>query len=138
MHKHGFTLIELLISVALIGIFLPAVMKSLSFSLMEARQGEQFSQAWTIARQGVEQKLAIKTSSWSSFVNGTNVDTVAPFTRTITVEDAYRCGGTTICKQIDPGAILDSYNGKIISSNVSWFENGKQQTVLLTSYVTQH
>jgi len=137
MNKHGFTLVELLISVGLIGIFVPAIMKSLSFSLMEARQGEQFSKAWALARDGMEQKFAQKTTGWSTLSGGT--DAIAPFSRSITIEDAYRCGGgTTICKQGDSGAIIDTYKGKIISVIVDWTENGKPQIVSLNSYVTQH
>lgn len=130
--NRGFTFIELMIAVGLVGIFVPAIVKALSFSLMEARQGEQFSKAWALAREGEEQNM-----SWSSLVNGSTSDTShLPYTRVVVVDDAYRCSGV-ICFSADPGATKET-TAKRVTVTVTWVEAGGSQNVTLNSYVTQH
>lgn len=137
----GFTFIELMIAVGLVGIFVPAIMKVLSFSLREARQGEQYSIAWSIARDAMENKMAVKTT-WANLTNGTVTSSQTKigtsYARTVTVADAYRCNSTTICKSTDPGAVLDTFGGKKITVTVNWTQDGGAQFATLSAYVTPH
>ncbi len=165
MRQQGFTFVELLISVGLIAIFVPAIYRALSFSILESRQGEQFSVAWTLAREGMESVFSLKShggASWDweytpsntpvgSFyqpavsggswqlgsITSTPSVTTATFTRTVSIDEVRRCGipAVTICS--DLLAQVDKYTRKI-TVTVSWPDPGGTQTVSLMSYVTAH
>lgn len=136
----GFTFIELIIAIGLVGIFIPAIYRVLSFSLMESRQGEQYAKAWGIAREGMESIYAVKSSwSWSAGSPADNTVTttnIPPFTRTVTINDVARCG-IEPNKVICPGGTNDVTTRKI-TVDVIWLEQGQNQTVSLHSYVTKH
>lgn len=129
MNERGFTFVELLISLGLVAIFIPAIYRALSFSLLESRQGEQFSVAWSMAREGMESIFAQKDSwAWTSTdpINGsTETYPQVPYTRTVTISEVVR------------GGIPDLTTRKIFVT-VSWPDPGGTQTVSLTSYVTKH
>lgn len=166
MNNRGFTLIELLISVGLIAIFIPAIMKSLSFSLFASHQGEQYSQAYALAQEGMEAIYTIKSTGgtdwdWTStpantpsgyfyqptissgkwqLNSQTNTPAVtkAPFTRTVSIEPVERCvTAEPLIKEICIGGLVDQYTRKITIS-VSWPERGDDQEVHLEAYVTAH
>lgn len=161
-NQKGFTFIELLIAVGLVAIFTPAIIKALSFSLTASHQGEQFSQAYALAQEGMEAIYTMKSDwNWTSTpantpigfyyqptVSGTSWQlnsqtssptmTKAPYTRKISIEPVERCAtAEPLIKEICTGGLPDAYSRKI-SVYVSWPETGTTQEVHLEAYVTAH
>lgn len=58
--KKGFTLVEILLAVALLAVFLPALLSLFSFSTFSTSQGENFTQAYALAQQQMEVIYALK------------------------------------------------------------------------------
>lgn len=162
MKNAGFSLVEIIIAVGLAAIFLPAIGVVLSFALGSSSQGEQFSQAYSLAQEGMEAIIYLKSqndASWDwlttpentlageyyqpSQVGGTwqlngktttPVITQEPFTSKTEITEVRRCG-LVICNE--PWAPVDPYSRKI-TVYVSWLEKGQVQEVRLDGYVTMH
>lgn len=160
----GFTFIELLLAVIIAGIFLPALSRILSLSMRSSSQGEKYSQAYVLGQQGMEAVYALKSTAdanwdwtntpinttattyyqpsetagvWSlGAITSNPIITQGSFTRTVQISAVNRCGiapDLTIC----PGGAPDATTRKIDVA-VFWPEAGGNQTVTISSYVTQH
>ncbi len=164
-HSRGFTFVELMITVGLIGIFVPAIAKTLSFSLFSSRQGEQMSQAYALAQEGMEAVMQIKSGAawdWTSTPVNTGPGeyyqpaisggtwqlgsitsvipppvTDPPFSRTLTVEPVHRCPGYDPIQICASGGVADPYS-RLVTVRVSWTEPGGPQEVMTQAYVTAH
>lgn len=162
MKDSGFSLVEIIIAVGVAAIFLPAIGVILSFALGSSSQGEQFSQAYTLAQEGMEAIIYLKSQNddfwdWLTTPENTLVGeyyqpsqvgeawqlngktttpavTQEPFTRKIEITEVRRCG-FAICD--DPLAPVDPYSRKI-TVYVSWSEKGQEQEAKLDGYVTVH
>lgn len=165
-NKSGFTFIEIIIALGLAAIIIPALAGVLSFSIRVTSQGEKFTQANALAREGMEAIYYIKSNDptnwdWTSTPTNTSPGqyyqpkksgniwilgsitsnpsiTNAPFTRTVTIEVVRRCGtAPDLYICTDPLAAVDNYTREI-TTVVSWLEVGGPQKVSLESYVTAH
>lgn len=165
-NQRGFTFVELLIAIGLIGIFVPVIVKSLSFSLFASHQGEQFTQGYAHAQEGMEAVYSMKSDSgweWTSssptntspgeyyqpmFTGGTwqlgsilNITPPAvtkdPYTRSIEILEVQRCPAYDPFAICDSGGAVDDLSRKIIV-RVTWPEDGDIGQVQLESYVTAH
>lgn len=132
-NNRGFTFVEIIVALGLAAILLPALGSALSFSIRVASQGEKFTQATSIAQQGMENLYSQKSQNWSSIVDGVTTTVSLPFTRTITISDVKR----NLSGDIDSGGTNDP-NTKLINVIVTWPEEGGSQKVALNSYVTNH
>lgn len=131
----GFTFVEIIVALGLAAILLPALGAALSFSIRVALQGEKFSQAYTLAQQGMEQIYAQKSQNWNGLASATT--TIGQYTRVVTVEDVLRCGippTWEICADGNP----DDGNTKKITVVVSWPEAGGTPVASLSGYVTNY
>lgn len=164
MRPNGFSLIEILIAIALVAIFLPATFYVFSISITSASQGEKFTQGYSLAQEGMEAIIYLKSQNdsfwdWVSIPANTSPGqyyqptqgggnwqlgttttapavTKAPFTRKVEIGDIYRCG-LTICAETDSGSMIDPYS-RIVTVYVSWPEKNQTEEVKLETYVTAH
>lgn len=162
MKNSGFTLIEIVIVIGLAAVFLPAIGAILSFALGSSSQGEKYSQAYTLAQEGMESVIYLKSQNDSAWdwtttpqnsnpgeyyqplqtggnwqLGGTTTTPVInpePFTRKIEIKETRRCG-STICQE--SWAPVDLYTRQVIVY-VSWPDKGQAQEVKLEAYVTAH
>jgi type II secretory pathway pseudopilin PulG len=154
----GFTFVEIIIALGLSAFLLPALGHALSFSIRVASQGEKITQAYNLAKEGMEAVFYIKSHSdpnwkWTdtspakdSYRPGMNPDgtwslmpSITPtpgpetFTRTVYVDPVYR----DINDEIRDTGSLD-HDTRKVTVIVTWPETGGKQTASLSAYVTKH
>lgn len=141
MKNSGFSLIEILIAIALVAVFIPAIATIFSLSLQSSSQGEKFSQAYSLAQQGMEEKFNEKTAwLWTSSnpTNGITTNNLPNnFTRNIEIVKACRDLATkNLC---DCSSCSEDNESRRIIVTVSWPERDTlEPQVKLEAYVTKH
>lgn len=161
-YSAGFTLVEVIVAIALSVIFVPAIIKLISFASAATSQGERYTQAYSYAQEALEAIYYIKTNDetqwdwkttpvnttpgeyyqpdkvsgvWKLGAKTTNpVVTRKPFTRKVEIKLVRRCGDE-ICN--DPGASPDSFT-RLITVYVTWPSSPQDEKIILNAYVTQH
>ncbi|MDP3955470.1 MAG: type II secretion system protein [bacterium] len=138
MKNSGFSLIEILIAIALVAVFIPAIATIFSLSLQSSSQGEKFSQAYTLAQEGMETAFSLKSQDTED-TDFWNDDTVSlptlpsPFTRNV----ALNCGQTPDCPCLDDDGV--NPHCRQVTVTVSWPERDTlEPQVKLEAYVTKH
>ncbi len=149
MKSPGFTIIEFIVAAGIFMIIAAASVVALMHSGMIDRKGSEQEKARRYAQEGIEAVRSIRNQDFGSLVAGThgvsstggtwafsgtqNVN--AGMTRQIVVADVYRDGNNTI---VTSGGTLDP-DTKKATITVTWTaENGKQQTIVQDSYLTNY
>lgn len=155
----GFTLIEIMLSIALLAIFIPALIYALGFSTFTVSQGEKFTIASSAAQEQMEAVIKLKNENGSNWdwVNTPDYTSTGEYYQPQLVSGAWQLGSkTTIPSETDgftkvveinqvkrcakdlcddSWGITDPHSRKV-TVKVTWKENGQDQTVSLTSLLT--
>jgi prepilin-type N-terminal cleavage/methylation domain-containing protein len=152
-NNKGVGLLEILIVVAIIGVGFLAVISFLLFSRGVTFQVARNTVAVNLAEEGIEAVRGLRDESWSTNINsltsGTDyypvvsgdkwsLSTTDPgpienlFTRTLTVEAVSRDAASG---DIASGGTSDP-NTKKVTAKVAWLESGRNNEVVLTTYIT--
>lgn len=144
----GQTILEIVIALAIF-IFIAGSLAALMLGgTNAAQQGSQHIEASALAQEGLEAVYAIRNRAWNELsqspagvalsagrwvLSGAN-NTIAPFTRTITLDTVCRSAGGDITNC--PGALADPHT-LYATSTVTWTTvEGAQNSVRQSAYIT--
>lgn len=153
--QRGSLMLEIIVSVGVLALFCVAIGGIVVANARVVTTANLETRATAIAREGMEEVIAIKQASWSgvALTSPTNtyivqkVEVASPyfelhagpseqvdsFTRTITMTQGMRDAGTQILS--DAGTLPDPNTRKVIVS-VTWDDRGTHKSVSLVSYLT--
>lgn len=140
INTHGYTFIETLLAIGLLALMIPAIATAYTFAATATNQTNHYSTAKNLAQSSMESIISQKAKggpswNWSSTpAAGTTVESLPPFTRTITIAPVRRCG-QTICDQI--WGTSDPYS-RFITITIDWLDKGHPEQVKVSTYVRQH
>lgn len=150
--KKGFGLIEILIVTAIVSVGLLSIISFLIFSRGVTFKITRNTEAVSLAEESIEAARGIRDDSWAaiSTLNNSTIyypvissgswtlTTINPglinnlYTRTVVLSSVSRDGNDDI---VSNGGVVDTGTRKI-TSTVSWTENGKNEQVVLSTYIT--
>jgi prepilin-type N-terminal cleavage/methylation domain-containing protein len=159
MFKKGFTLVEIIVALGLAALILPALAYVFSFAVTTSSQGGKYSQAYALAQENMEAVYHLKdTWVWTDDTFNTDSGTFYQpsqdgsgnwdlglevpsaslatdangFTEKVQVLPVYRNAG-----ELSSGGTTDPNTRKIIST-VIWKINGQEESLSVSSYVTNN
>lgn len=146
--QKGFSVIEVLLAAGLFVVFSIGVVVALLQGLNMNRLGQEETIATQYATEGVEAARSIRNRSYASLVEtpGTGIDRVGgvwdfsgennvldgKYTRTIVIAEVQRDGDGNV---VESGGTIDP-DTKKVTVTVSWQAAAQQNSVVLTTYLT--
>ena len=148
----GIGLIEIIIASAIIAIALSALAGLGNFSLKIQNRLQKNTAASYLASEAIEAARAVKDESWSNlsglptdtalfpaqsgnpakWVFSTGSETIGNFSRQIIISNVNRDANDDVAQS---GGVLDS-NTKKITATIYWSEQGQNQQLSLSTYLT--
>lgn len=146
----GFSLVEVVVALGIFSLLAGTVLTLALGSFSADQRGEHLTRAQALAREGLEAVRSIRHHNFSDLTSGGHglsraagywtlageAEALGPYTRTITIGDAYRDNGGQGALVADgtPGATLDPLT-KRVTSTVTWLAltgtTGRTQVVTL-------
>lgn len=159
--KQGFTLIEIMLATALAAVMLPALVFSFSFSLSSAKQGENYTKAYTFTQQQLEGIRALKNNdsiwdwettpantspgeyyqpylvsgSWQLGSKTTSPAEELGYIKKVEIKEVRRDAAGNLSSE--PWAIVDDFS-RYVTVYITWKNKGEIEEVKINTLVTKY